>query len=144
MSNPQVHVFISHAWKYSHHYDTLAKWIFENPWRFGQATIDFRDFSIPKTDPILNAGNDQQLQAAIYNKIARSHIVVIPTGMYANYSKWIQKELDGADYHRKPILAVDPWGQVRKSSVVSSRAKVTVGWNANSVVSSIWDIHKTS
>jgi hypothetical protein len=51
------------------------------------------------------------LQDAIFNQIARSHVIVIPSGMYANYSKWIQKEIAGAKNYSKPILAVNPWGQ---------------------------------
>ena len=52
MSTHQIHVFISHAWSYSNHYETLASWIFEKDWSVGQASLDFRDFSVPKDDPI--------------------------------------------------------------------------------------------
>jgi len=37
MSTHQIHVFISHSWAYSEHYDTLAEWVFTNSWRSGQA-----------------------------------------------------------------------------------------------------------
>lgn len=143
MSTHQIHVFISHAWRYSDHYETLSKWIFDERWSAGQASLDFRDYSIPKTDPVLNARSDAELQAAIFDKIGRSHIVVIPTGMYANYSKWIKKELDGADAYRKPILAVNPWAQERKSSIVASRASANVGWNKEPLISKIWELHRT-
>ena len=56
-------------------------------------------------------------------------MIVIPLGMYANYSKWIQKEIDGANCYAKLILSVNPWGQERRSSVVVDAAKETVGWN---------------
>src|SRR5690349_11544129 len=56
-----------------------------------------------------NASNDRAVRAAIFDKISRSHIVIIPTGMYVNYSKWIQKEIEGAQGYGKPILAVNPW-----------------------------------
>jgi hypothetical protein len=42
--------------------------------------------------------------------------------MYATYSNWIQKEIDGAESYSKPILAVNPWGQLRTSSVVADAA----------------------
>jgi hypothetical protein len=58
--------------------------------------------------------------------------------MYAHHSKWIQKEIDGAGQHWKPILAVDPWGQERSASVVAAAADETVGWNKQSVVEAIW------
>jgi hypothetical protein len=46
-----------------------------------------------------------QLKNAIYNQISRSHVIVIPSGMYANYSKWIKQEIKGSKTYNKPILA---------------------------------------
>ena len=142
MSTYQIHVFISHAWAYSEHYEKLAEWIFKERWSVGQASLDFRDFSVPKDDPIHDAPTDRALQEAIYNKISRSHIVVIPTGMYATYSKWIKKEINGANLFEKPILAVIPYGQQRSSGVVVDNATKVVGWNKKSVVSAIWELYK--
>ena len=142
MSTKQIHVFISHAWAHSEHYDTLADWIFNENWSVGQASLYFMDFSVPKNDPIHNARNDRQLREAIYNQIARSHVVVIPMGMYANYSYWIQKEIEGATAYSKPILAVNPWAQQRSSSVVGDAALKKVGWNKKSVVDGIWQLYK--
>jgi len=141
VSTHQVHVFISHSWAYSHHYDTLAKWIFQQSWSAGSASIDFRNFSVPQSDPILNAANDKQLREAIYRQISRSHVVVIPTGMYANHSKWIAKEIDGANLYGKPILAVDLRGAQRTSSVVGQAATQCVAWNSQSVGTGIWDLY---
>ena len=142
MSTHQIHVFISHSWAYSDHYATLYDWIFGNRWRYGQASLAFRDYSVPKDDPIHDASSDKELRAAIYRKIARSHMVVIPTGMYVNYSKWIKKEISGASEKNKPILGVNPWGQLRTSSVVAQAADQTVGWNKKSVVGAIWDLYQ--
>lgn len=142
MSTHQIHIFISHSWAYSDHYDTLSDWVFGESWSVGQASLDFRDFSVPKNDPIHNAPNDAQLKNAIYDKISRSHVVVIPTGLYVNYSKWIKKEIEGANYYEKPILAVNPWSQNKKSSVVVQNANKLIGWNKKPVVNSIWELFK--
>ena len=107
----------------------------------GQASLDFRDFSVPKNDPIHNASNDAQLREAIFNQIQKSHVIVMLTGMYATYSKWIKKEIEGAKYYSKPILAVNPWGSERKSSVVMSSADETVGWNKQPVIDNIWKLY---
>lgn len=141
MSTHQIHVFISHSWAYSDHYDTLSSWIFEKSWSVGQASLDLRDFSVPKDDPIHDAPTERELREAIYNQIKRSHVIVIPTGMYASYSEWIQKEIDGSIEYEKPILAVNPWGQQRTASVVSGAAAMTVGWNSQSVIKGIWDLY---
>ncbi len=142
MSTRQIHVFISHAWAHSGHYDTLAHWLFKGNWSVGQASLYFMDFSVPKNDPIHNAKNDKQLRDAIYNQITRSHVVVIPMGMYANYSYWIQKEIDAAIAYGKHILAVNPWGQQRSSSIVGSAASMKLGWNKQSGVDGIWQLFK--
>ncbi len=142
MSIYQVHVFISHAWAYSDHYKTLATWIFKENWSVGQASLKFLDYSVPKDDPIHNAGNDNQLKEAIYNKISRSHVIVIPSGMYATYSKWIKKEINGAKYYGKPILAVNPFGQEKKPGIVMDNADEAVGWNKKSVINGIWNLYK--
>lgn len=142
MSTHQIHIFISHAWAYSEDYATLADWIFETHWSVGQASLDFCDYSIPKSDPIHYASTDRELRDAIYNHIQRSHVIVIPTGMYAAYSKWIQKEIEGAKLYGKPILAVVPRGQIRKPGVVIDNADKEVGWSRDSVIGAIWELYK--
>ncbi len=142
MSTRQIHVFISHAWDYSGHYDTLAKWLFGERWSAGQASLDFRDYSIPRNNPIHNVNSTQALQDAIFNQIARSHVVVIPSGMYAQYSRWIRKEIDGAKLYGKPILAVNPWGQLKKPGVVLINADDGVGWNKQPLVNAIWKLYR--
>ncbi|CAC9613642.1 hypothetical protein [uncultured Gammaproteobacteria bacterium] len=104
--------------------------------------MDFRNYSVPKNDPIHDADNDKQLKEAILKQIAMSHVVVIPMGMYANYSKWIKKEIAGCSDYDKPILAVNLWGQERASSVVGNAADEKVGWNKNSVINGIWQLYK--
>lgn len=141
MSSHQIHIFISHAWAYSDHYETLSNWIFKENWSVGQASLNFQDFSVPKNDPIHNANNDTQLKNAIYNKISRSHVIIIPSGMYASYSKWIKKEIEGSKAYRKPILAVNPFGQQRKSGVVLDNADKAVGWNKKPVMDAIWNLY---
>ena len=131
-------VFISHSWSYSEHYDKLAEWLFDLVWSGRGYDVKYHNTSIPATDPIHYAQNVQQLRAAIYDRIAISNVVVIPTGMYVNYSKWIQEEIGGANSFGVPILAVDPWGQERKSSVVSNAASEIVGWNSDSVANGVW------
>ena len=142
MSQHRIHVFISHSWSYSHHYSTLRRWIFEEKNHLGQASLRFRDFSVPKDNPIHKVSNAKALREAIYRKIERSHVIVIPLGMYANYSNWIKKEIQGAKLKSKPILGVNPWGQLRSPSVVGNAAQNTVGWNKKSIIRGIWELYR--
>ena len=136
----RMNVFISHSWAYSEHYNKLTEWIFDENWTVNDQRINFVNTSVPRDNPIHNAPRAKQLQDAIFMRIIDSHVVLIPTGMYANYSKWIRKEIDGARLYRKPIVAVDPWAQKRTSSVVASAATESVGWNKQSIVSAVWRV----
>ena len=120
----------------------MVAWIFGRNWRYGQASLRFLNYPVPKDDPIHHASSDRALKDAIYKRIARSHVVVVPTGMYVNYSKWIRKEINWAKEKAKPLLGVNPWGQERISSVVRNAADTTVGWNSTSVVGAIWNLYR--
>lgn len=138
----QVNVFVSHSWKYTGHYDKIAEWLFRTGWNVAGTPLRFLDYSIPESNPIPNPQNTLALQSAIYAEMVKSHIIVIPMGMYAQHSTWIQKEIDGARYYRKPILAVNPWGQERKASVVANAADDVVGWSKESVAKGVWGLYR--
>ena len=142
MSTHRIHVFVSHSWTYSGHYETLQQWIFAQRWRYGQASLRFSDYSVPKDDPIHDAPTAPALMAAILRKMVRCHVVIVPTGMYATHSVWIGKEIDSAMARGKPILGVNPWGQQRRSGIVVGAASRIVGWNRKSVVGAIWDLYR--
>jgi len=137
-----VGIFISHSWTYTDHYQKLADWFFNNPggWRSGDTEVRFVDYSVPKDDPIHNADNATELYRVIAGLIASADVVVCPTGMYSTHSKWISKELEAAERLAKPVLAVNPWGQERKSLVVQQKAASSVGWNKQSVVDAAFEL----
>ncbi|MGB0958658.1 MAG: TIR domain-containing protein [Halocynthiibacter sp.] len=134
----QVNVFISHSWSYSGHYNTLSDWIFRKQWNSHGMPIHFIDQSIPQHDPIHNASNATQLLHAIEQRIGRSDVVVIPTGMYASYSNWISKEISSSQKLLKPIVGVNPWGQEKTSTTVRQAAHEVVNWTGQSVIDAIW------
>ena len=140
MSVYYVEVFISHSWTYSKHYEKLHEWIFDKVWNVNGTPMVFNDQSVPKNDPIHGAPTTHVLEAAILRRIDVSDIVVVPTGMYSSYSKWIGKEIKGAVAKNKPILGVNPWGQQRRSTVVAAASAKIVGWNSQSVISGIWEL----
>jgi len=63
--------------------------------------------------------------------------VIILAGVYASYSRWIQKEIRMAQKYNKPIIAVEYWGAERTSVVVKNAADVIVKWNAKSVADAV-------
>lgn len=100
--------------------------------------FSYRNYSVPKDDPVHNAPNAQALYDAIKNQIVFCEVVIIMAGVYSSYSKWIQKEIQicKKDYN-KPILAVKPWANTQVSTIVRDNADLLVGWNTSSIVSGI-------
>ncbi len=124
-------LFISHSWAYHDHHKRLNEF-FER-----ESYFQYKDYSVPKDDPIHTNGTDKDLESAIENKIQPSSIVVVMAGVYSSYSKWIKKEVRIAQRQGKPILAVAPWGNERVSQFVRDNADDIVGWNGSSIVSAI-------
>ena len=127
-------LFISHSWNYSNSYDRLIRLL------RARRYFSFRDYSVPRNDPVHHAGTDAQLRAAIRRHMSPSSVVIILAGVYATYSKWINIEIDLAQdgfTNAKPILAIRPRGNQRISTTVSEAADEIVGWNTESVVAAI-------
>ena len=128
-------LFISHSWSYGDTYEKLVSLLNAAP------NFQYKNYSVPKDDPVHNAPNAEALYKAIKNQMVFCGVVLIMAGKYATYSKWIQREIQIAkkDY-RKPIVAIRPWANEQVSSVVSDAADRLVGWNTSSIVSAIREL----
>ena len=127
-------LFISHSWAYGDAYDRLVEMLNSRPYFF------YNNYSVPKNDPIHTNGTQKQLYQAIYSKIYGCNVVIIMAGVYSSHSKWIDNEIYIAKKeftYPKPILAIEPWGSERSSSVVKDSADMVVGWNTESIVNAI-------
>lgn len=124
-------LFISHSWTYSDAYEGLTALLDAKPY------FTYRNYSVPKNDPIHNASNNYQLKEAIRKQMQPASCVLILAGVYATYSKWINIEIELAKSMGKKIIAVQPWGAERTSSVVIKAADVIVGWNTDSIVKAV-------
>ena len=124
-------LFISHSWAYKNAYDRLVALLRARPY------FDFRNYSVPKDDPIHTNGTNAQLRAAISRKIQPCGTVLIVAGVYSTYSKWINIEVEIARAKGKSIIAIDPWASKRTSQHVKNNADMIVGWNTDSIVNAI-------
>ena len=124
-------IFISHSWSYHEHYDGLLRLLDSNPY------FSYKNYSVPKDDPIHNASNQEQLKAAIRRQMQPASCIIVLAGMYTHYSKWIDIEISLAKEMGKRIIAVEPWGSQKTSLIVKNSAHNIVGWNAASVISAI-------
>ncbi len=124
-------LFISHSWSYGDAYENLVDLLDAKPY------FRYKNYSVPKDDPIHRVGSDRELRNAIREKIRPTSCVLILAGVYATYSKWINIEIDLAQEMGKRIIAIEPWGSERTSSVVKNAADKVVKWNTDSIVGAI-------
>ena len=121
-------LFISHSWTYGDAYDRLVEMLEEHPY------FHWRDYSVPKDDPIHNAPTAAKLEEAIREQMRHASCVLIMAGKYSTYSKWINREIAIAKELGKPILAITPWGAEQISTVVADAADEIVKWQSSSIV----------
>lgn len=128
-------LFISHSWTYGDAYDKLCKLLDAAP-RFS-----YRNYSVPKDDPVHGAPNATALYQAIKERMTFCEVVLIMAGKYATYSKWIDREIQIAkkDFS-KPVVAIRPWANEQVSSLVVDNADLLVNWNTDSIVSAIREL----
>lgn len=135
MAVKTYNLFISHSWTYEDAYDKLCNLL------NAASNFSWRDYSVPRADPVHNASSTAALYAAIKVQMTFCHAVLIMAGVYASYSKWIDREIQLATRDlSKPIVAVRPWGNERMSQLVQENATRIVSWNTNSIVTAIRDV----
>lgn len=130
------HIFISHAWRYGEEYDRLEKMLDSAPY------FKYCNYSAPWDKPLHNLDatdvrTSREIEAAIDRKIALCRCVLVISGMYYNYRKWMQYEIDTARRMNKPIIAIRPYGAQFMPRDVQLVATEVVSWNTNSIVDAI-------
>lgn len=124
-------IFISHSWAYSDQYQKLRALL------DSASYFSFKDYSVPRNDPIHDAGNQTLLREAIRRQMQPCSCILILAGVYSTYSKWINIEIELAKSMGKRIIAIEPWGSERTSQTVKANADKIVKWQTSSIVDSI-------
>lgn len=130
-------IFISHAWKYTEHYNKVVQWLNEAQ---SEGKFKWKNYSVPEHDPLIDPNTTvgkTKLKKELEGQIKPASIVIILAGMYAAHSDWIDFEIDTAVSNQKYIIGVKPWGQERIPTKVSNNANIMVGWNKSSIVDAV-------
>lgn len=133
----KYHIFISHAWKYSEHYDKVVEWLNEAQC---EGKLTWSNYSVPVHDPLVDPNTvvgKNKLKQELKGQIQPASKVLILAGMYAAHSDWIDYEIDTAYDMNKHIIGIKPWGQERIPSKISIYADEIVGWNKASVINAL-------
>lgn len=123
-------LFISHSWAYNKDYEKIEEFL-------NKENVSFYNHSVPKDDPVHTGGSDTKLKQAIEAKISGCSCVIVPAGLYVEYSKWIKIEIDMAVKHNKRIIGVKKFGAERCSTTVQDAADIIVGWNSKSIANAV-------
>ena len=107
----EYNLFISHAWKYNEDYYTVEKWLKSAK---ENEELIYKNYSVPQHDPLIDSNSiigKKKLKEMLKTQIRPSSAVIIISGMYANYSEWIDFEIETAISMEKYIIGLKPWGQ---------------------------------
>lgn len=127
----EYHIFISHCWDYSSHYDKVVEWINSDDDLNG----NWSNYSVT-VEKAIDTKRKKELKEKLTNRISLSNVVIILSGMYAAYSEWIDYEIDEAVRMGKYIIGVMPWGQERIPKKIQDNATM-VHWQSSSVTTAI-------
>ena len=132
MTLRNYHILISHSWDYSEHYETICEWLDKAKY------FKWSNYSVPLSNPI-DVHSKKELKEKLKDRISKCSCIIVLTGMYVDYSEWIDYEMEVAQAYEKPIIGVKPWGQERIPSKITELADIIVGWNSESVVNAVRD-----
>jgi hypothetical protein len=124
-------IFISHAWSYNEHYQTLVNWFNKEP------NFSWSNCSVPNHDALPDK-TSKGLSEGMTRQIAPAQVVILLGGMYAAHSAWIEYEIKEAQRMNKTIIGIRPWAQERVPQIVQDASICDlVGWNGASVISAV-------
>ena len=123
-------IFVSHSWANSADLINLRQLLNSR----GYFNVEFKE--VDRFVPI-NSFNADYIKRRLKMKIEESDIVIGLAGIYASHSDWMTWELDTAQRCGIPIIGVIPRGNIRSSTMVTSRSRVDVRWSTESIVSAI-------
>lgn len=128
------HILISHSWNYSEQYEAVCSWLNSAPY------FRWSNYSVCCNNP-LDTKTDSELKEKLRNRISSASCIIVLSGMYATYSKWIDFEIETAQAMNKAIIGVKPWGQERIPQKIQNASKEMVGWNSSSIIEAVRNLN---
>jgi Thoeris protein ThsB, TIR-like domain len=124
-------IFICHTYSDREHYSELVDKL------NGVKRFDWQNLSVPYDMRIRNKSDDD-LHAAIRERISQSDVVLAFTTVAMSHKDWIKEELSIATAHSKPIVAITRFKKGDRSAVVINAAAAHVdNWRIEKIVEAI-------
>lgn len=125
------HIYISHSWSTGDSYDKLQRILRSAP------ECNGRLLCLPKDDPIHATGADYELRGEMRKLMTQAQILIVQVGAYDKLKRWVDEEIDlarGGFTHRRPVLAIVPFGHEALAAALEQRVDVLVPWSASEIV----------
>lgn len=90
-------------------------------------------FSVSKDDPIQQLPSKKALAMAIEEKMRPCSCLVVLAGVFEDYKRWIDLELDIAKKLKKPVVLVEAAAPKYTSAREKREAKKIVKWDAQAL-----------
>ncbi len=124
-----VDIFITHAWRFHQDWKCLVDLLNAHDAR------GWRNFSLPWYDPALDPRTETGGQVVRWNlesQIIPVHAVILLASVMREPGtrKWLDHELAMARLHKKPVLALPPFGEEDVTDEVRERADRIICWDA--------------
>ncbi|MGG9986154.1 TIR domain-containing protein [Lactiplantibacillus plantarum] len=123
-------LLISHSWHYDADYNKIKSWLDD--------ALDLKWFNHSvSADRPFDTKTNAELEKELTEQISGCSAIIVVSGMYDTYSKWINYEIHEAIRLNKAIIGIRPRGSQRTPQVVTDNADILVNWNSSSLISAV-------
>jgi hypothetical protein len=140
-----INIYASHAWSHGDGYEKLFRLIQAETVDTARSENRFaaRLNGLPKHDPAHVSPADDELRSAMRYPMSRSQVLVVPTGAYGRFARWIDLEIElartGYDARRR-ILAIDLFAPDAKPTPVQRFADRVIPWTRNGIIAALTEL----
>ncbi|MDH5464462.1 MAG: TIR domain-containing protein [Thiovulaceae bacterium] len=129
-------LFFSHSLTYKDALKTQKKFLDDAD------HFSYYERTLEPNDPIHESEDEDELDAAIEDKVQGADAVVILAGVFQEYEKWLRKEIEHAQKHKKPIIVIEPWDEERTHVLVKNSASAIIDWDKTLLIEAIEELVK--
>jgi hypothetical protein len=137
-----VNIYVSHAWSHGDYYDKLFKLV-QAEMRAAPQAFGARLHGLSINDAAHTHPAADELRASMRYPMSRSSVLVLPTGLYSQYAKWIDLEIGlacgGFDLRRR-ILAIDLFAPDAKPTPVQQHADKVLPWTRSGIIGALKEL----
>lgn len=127
--NP-IRLFVTHTFAENADYHRVFEYLESAP--------NFFYVNCSAPDQMPASGGKEAVKEALRGQIAAAEAVVVLSSLYRDNQNWMKYEMDVAQAHELPLIALEPFGGVDPMpDDVASRAAEVVPWNERVLIDAL-------